>query len=828
MNLNKPPQNILRGWSPVSVIVVTTLAAIAVSIFCLASGYFSIFQNLFYIPIIIACGYYMKRGFAFSVIIACVYFFLSLAFTRELETLLQALARVLLFVIIAGIIAYLSSERKQAEQPIRENEHFVTSILNDLTTFVAVLKPNGEFILSNNTSMALFGESIEQVRGMKFYDMDGWKCSQDAQRLIKEDIERCASGEKIFRQVQVYTPNGIVWIDFSIHPVFGENGTVEYLIPEGRDITENKRVRDALSESEEKHRTLFETMAQGVVYENPAGEITAANPAAQRILGLTIDQMLRRTPIDPSWKTVHEDGSDFPRKDHPTMVSLKTGEPVNGFIMGIFNSVDEQYHWISVSTVPQFKPGEDKPYRVYTTFTDITELKLLERTLQEKNEQLSEQNEELLSAEEALRLEIAETEKARAFSEEVINAIPDGLSIADFAGNVIDMNETLLKMSGSTREEAVGRQFRADLILDAKDTELSFERLRRLEEGASVENYEMAIRTSEGNEVTLSIAQSAIKDASGKPAMALSIIRDITERKEMEERLRNTARLLAESQQMAHLGSCEWDIQTREMLCSDEFFRIYGCHPGEFAPTYEEFQERTHPDDREYVNGSVNTILRERSSADLQYRILLPDGEVRFVHTKNRVSLDEAGNSIRVSLITQDITERKQSEEVLKESEEVLKESEERFRAIFDNSIDGVLVTDLETGRLHSCNKAMCQMLGYSLDEIGDMKITDLHPEEALPYVMANIEREALVTPPLTREIPLKRKDGTIFYTEVTSSPVTFAGRLYLAGIFRDVTERKQAEENIRHTNIELEKAFEQLNASQEQLLQSAKLAAVG
>jgi PAS domain S-box-containing protein len=147
------------------------------------------------------------------------------------------------------------------------------------------------------------------------------------------------------------------------------------------DITERKRTEEALRVSEEKHRTLFETMMQGVVYQDSNGRIVSANPAAERILGLTLDQMQGRTSMDPRWKAIHEDGSDFPGETHPSMVALKTDKEVRNVVMGVFNPNSEEYRWININAVPQFKPGEAKPFQAYTTFEDITERKRMEEEI---------------------------------------------------------------------------------------------------------------------------------------------------------------------------------------------------------------------------------------------------------------------------------------------------------------------------------------------------------------------------------------------------------------------------------------------------------------
>jgi len=135
--------------------------------------------------------------------------------------------------------------------------------------------------------------------------------------------------------------------------------------------------------SEEKHRTLFTTMAQGVVYQDADGRIISANPAAERILGLSLDQMQGLTSVDPRWRAFKEDGSDFPGDQHPIPVSLRTGKPVNGLVHSVFHPGKNEHIWIRVSSVPLFRPGESKPYQAYATFDDITDLKRAEEALRQ-------------------------------------------------------------------------------------------------------------------------------------------------------------------------------------------------------------------------------------------------------------------------------------------------------------------------------------------------------------------------------------------------------------------------------------------------------------
>ncbi len=141
------------------------------------------------------------------------------------------------------------------------------------------------------------------------------------------------------------------------------------------DITAQKQSEQKLQESELKFRSLYETMSQGVLYQESDGKIISANPAAEQILDMPIEQMQGKTPKDLNWLTIHEDGSDFPEETHPAMVALRTGETVENVVMGIFLPQLERYRWLRITAKPKFMTGNDKPYQVFTTFENISHVK---------------------------------------------------------------------------------------------------------------------------------------------------------------------------------------------------------------------------------------------------------------------------------------------------------------------------------------------------------------------------------------------------------------------------------------------------------------------
>jgi PAS domain S-box-containing protein len=122
-----------------------------------------------------------------------------------------------------------------------------------------------------------------------------------------------------------------------------------------------------------RYQYAFDAIPLGVVLQDPDGTISAANPAAEKILGLSLDQLQGRTSFDPRWHSIHEDGSDFPGQDHPAMITLRTGQPVRDVVMGVFNPQTNKINWININAVVLSNQPNPPPYPVMTTFEDITE-----------------------------------------------------------------------------------------------------------------------------------------------------------------------------------------------------------------------------------------------------------------------------------------------------------------------------------------------------------------------------------------------------------------------------------------------------------------------
>lgn len=226
---------------------------------------------------------------------------------------------------------------------------------------------------------ALYGISVEEVLADRMA-LAACMWTQDREAYQKASLAAFHSMTTLHQEYRISTRAGQMrWIEVRAVPRRTATGEVSWT---GimLDVTQRKQVEAALQASETTYRTLFETVPQGVVYHDRTGAITAANPAALRILGLTLDQLQGRSSMDPRWRAVREDGSLFPGDQHPATVALQTGHEVRDVMMGVDvpdRPEGSSHVWIRINAVPLFDDGVLN--RVYATFEDVTERELLAR-----------------------------------------------------------------------------------------------------------------------------------------------------------------------------------------------------------------------------------------------------------------------------------------------------------------------------------------------------------------------------------------------------------------------------------------------------------------
>ena len=272
------------------------------------------------------------------------------------------------------------TDRRNAEKALRESEERFRRVFESGPLGMAMTDMQYRFLTANAAFCSITGYSSDELAHMNFRDI----VHPDDLSQDMECLQKLGAAEILLnRMEQRYIRRGgqEIWGRTVIAPLNDADGDAMARIVMLEDVSDRIRLEDAFRESEETFRTLFETMVQGVVYQDADGKITLANLAAQRILGLSLDQMQGRTSMHPEWRSIRPDGSPFLGDEHPSMLALRTGKTQLNVVMGVNNPQKTGNTWINICAIPQFRPGEKEPYRVYTTFDDITERKRAEERI---------------------------------------------------------------------------------------------------------------------------------------------------------------------------------------------------------------------------------------------------------------------------------------------------------------------------------------------------------------------------------------------------------------------------------------------------------------
>lgn len=204
------------------------------------------------------------------------------------------------------------------------------------------------------------------------------------ERILPEDevFSKALRGERVEREVILRnTRTGQDLVVRSAAAPIMERGRIVGAVAINSDVTERKRIEEAQRQSEAHHRAVIESLAEGITVQDVAGAVRSANPSAERILGITEEQMIGLTPADNLWEAVREDGTPLPVEEHPSLAALRTGQPQRDVVMGLHRP-DGTDIWLSVNAQPIAHPETNEALGVVTSFFDITTQRAARQALQ--------------------------------------------------------------------------------------------------------------------------------------------------------------------------------------------------------------------------------------------------------------------------------------------------------------------------------------------------------------------------------------------------------------------------------------------------------------
>jgi len=210
----------------------------------------------------------------------------------------------------------------------------------------------------------------------------------------------------------------------------------------------------------------------------------------------------------------------------------------------------------------------------------------------------------------------------------------------------------------------------------------------------------------------------------------LAVFQDVTESRAAEAELRSSELRPSEAQRIAHVGVWEWDIRHDRVIWSDELYRIYGISQSDYAPSYQGYLDRVHPEDREYVAEVIEGAYRDGRAFSFDERIVRPDGSVRMLHSGGRVTMDAKGRAVRMLGVCHDVTDRALTERALADARTDLERrrfSERQAAQINEGIIDGLVsaMQALDDGNARAVRVAMRRTLEQASRIVTDLQAPD-------------------------------------------------------------------------------------------------------
>ena len=367
-----------------------------------------------------------------------------------------------------------------------------------------------------------------------------------------------------------------------------------------------------------------------------------------------------------------------------------------------------------------------------------------------------------------------------------INDATDGFFLFDEHQALVDVNRQACESLGYSREEMIGMHPRD---FDAGLDEASIARIGEQVASGETVTFETQHRRKDGTIFPVEVRARQFQH--GAHRFRLALARDITERKRIEEVLRESEVRLQKAQHIAHVGWWERDFATSRVFLSDEVCRIFGLEAVDLPEWHARWLSLIHPEDQPRVaEAAAAALLPGSPRYDVEYRVIRPDGTVRAVHSQGDVTWDESGRPLRQFGVLQDITE-------LRQAEQELRASEGRFRIFVDHATDAFFLLD-DDWTILDVNRQACHGLGYSRKELIGKHKSDF--DVGLDGTsIQRLKQRTVAGEAITFETRHRRKDGTSFPVEVRLNQFEQGGRRYLC-LVRDISERKRAEDELRES----------------------------
>jgi len=665
-------------------------------------------------------------------------------FHIDIQLTAMELGGKLVFLVVARDI----TERKAVEEKLQESKSQLQATLDAIPDLLFEVGMDGRYHSCHASHPELLAAPAEALIGKNVRDVLLPEAADVIMLALREAYEK---GSSFGRQIELPLLQGVSWFELSVARKLTAAGQEPRFIVLSRDITGRKQAENSLRESEELLRRAQHIAHIGHFKFNPISGIVEGSDELFRIFGLTREQFKFSDFVD----SVHPDDRDLDVATIESAIRSKTGYEIEHRLL----LRDGTLKW--VRAIGKFIAAlPEKQSLLVGTVQDITEYKQVEEDLRESKERL------------------------RAY----LDNISDTIWLVDANLDITYVSSSVTRLMGELPEELAGQP--SALFIHPDDMDAIYSGMSHvLEHPGEPKTVQYRVKHKDGRWICV---ESTGVNMLGNPAIngVLVTMRDITERKYIEDELKRTTERYDFATAIGKVGTWDWSPVTGELRWSDETFRLMGFAPGSVTPTYELYLNMVHPGDREFLNSAVQAALHDRKPYNLDCRVILDSGKQVICHVAGKVEFDATNQPIRMLGTIQDITGRKQAEIALRESEE-------RLRGIMDNASAVIFLKDT-AGRYLLVNALYEKLFHISNEAIQGKTDHDIFPQEMADAFIEGDRKVIQSGLPLEVEERVPQDDGIHTYISVKFPLRSASGEIYaVCGIATDITGRKAAERQL-------------------------------
>lgn len=688
------------------------------------------------------------------------------------------------------------TERKEAENKLRESEEKYKAVVDNVGIGVALISPQMEILTLNRQMKQWFPQT--DISKKPF-------CYQAFNNPPRTEICAYCPTCKTLLDGAIHeaiseTPAGNQIINYRIvaSPIRDAAGNIIAAIEMVEDITERKRAEDDLRESEEKYRHLFQNMAQGVFYQAADGTLLDVNATALGIFGLERDEFLSRTSFDPEWRVIHEDGSLVSGELHPSMLALRTKQPVQNATYGVFNPRLKEYVWTSVNAMPMFRTGETEPYQVFVTMHEITARKRAEDALRESEERYRT----------------------------LLEAIQDSIYVLDREWRHTLVNAAATDFTLFSREQLLGNKL-TELFPGIQETNF-FGTFQRVMNSRVPDSVVAEYHFPDGREGWYNVQISPV------PEGILCISRDISREKHAEAAViesQKRYRALFENSPIAiweeDFSAVKTELDRLRQTGVTNFREHFKTQPEEIGrmaglikllelnqtgikllgatdseTVCRDLSKYFVPESLKVFEEELIALAEGLNRFESEIPVVNVQGELKQLDLSLVIPPGSEATWSRVIVSFMDITARKSVEDALRRSEA-------KLRLMFSNIHDVFFSVD-RNGIITEISPSVEKILGYKPEELTGKHLETLNifTPESIKQVFSDVFQ---LLSGETIELVVYEfiaRDGSVRFAEITGSPIIVNQEVAgFTSVARDITARKRAESERNRLEMQLRRA---------------------